>query len=133
MEKNNNMEKVTTSELISKLDTDTKNLGDAGCNSRALYLILKANMASITGLIEDDSSGNWFHKAFRQMDVTPSTDIDLAIWNLLKSDTVFWKTLKYLREEPITSKAFDWGYENKISSKTGNLVEDYKQRHFINE
>lgn len=60
----------------------------------ALLRLLKVHKEYINGLIESDSTGAWFHKAFRQTDVTPSGDIDMAIWYLLQEAPLFWQIVK---------------------------------------
>jgi hypothetical protein len=81
---------MTTKELLEKYDKITKETK----KERALWNLLKANEKHITGLIEEDSTGYWFHKAFRQVDVCENANMDLAIWLLLSEASLFWKMLK---------------------------------------
>jgi hypothetical protein len=37
--------------------------------------------------------GDWFHKAFRQVDICESPEMDMAIWQLLSVATLFWEML----------------------------------------
>ena len=60
---------------------------------RALWNLLKANEEQIEGLIEEDSTGFYFHKAFRQQDITESGFTDMAIWLLLQEAPIFWNML----------------------------------------
>ena len=60
---------------------------------RALWNLLKANEEQIKGLIEEDSTGFYFHKAFRQQDITESGFTDMAIWLLLQEAPIFWNML----------------------------------------
>lgn len=77
---------MTTEELLEKYDKATK-----GTKERPLFLILKANEKHIKGLIEEDASGFWFHKAHRTVDVTESGYMDSAIWLLLREAEIFWR------------------------------------------
>ena len=81
---------MTTVELLEKYDKITKEAD----KERALWLLLKANEKRIKGLIEEDPTGYWFHKAFRQVDVTESGYMDMAIWTLLSEATLFWEMLE---------------------------------------
>lgn len=81
---------MTTEELLEKYDKVTKEAD----KERALWNLLKANEKHIQGLIENDSTGYWFHKAFRQIDVCETGYMDMAIWNLLYDATLFWEMLE---------------------------------------
>ena len=81
---------MTTKELLEKYDKVTKEAN----KERALWNLLKANEKYIEGLIEDDPTGYWFHKAHRQTDVTDSGYMDMAIWILLSEASLFWKMLE---------------------------------------
>lgn len=84
---------ITTEKLLKAYDGLTKN--DLRYeNERALFRLLNGFKKEITGLIEADPSGFWFHKAFRQTDVTGNGDIDMAIWHLLQKASLFWQILK---------------------------------------
>lgn len=41
---------------------------------------------------------DYFHKAFRQCDITPSGRIDNAIWYLLNGTELFWIVLEHFRD-----------------------------------
>lgn len=81
---------MTTEKLLKKYDKITKE----DDKERALFYLLKANEKHIEGLIEEDPTGFWFHKAFRQTDVTDNTYTDLAIWHLLSKARLFWELLE---------------------------------------
>ncbi len=81
---------MTTKELLEKYDKITKEAD----KERALWNLLKANEKHIEGLIEEDPTGYWFHKAHRQVDVTDSGYMDMAIWILLSEASLFWKMLE---------------------------------------
>lgn len=86
---------MTTKQLLDKLDQKTKSLEN---NERVLFLLLKEYEEQITGLIEQDEfKGGWFHKAFRQTDVTNSGKIDSAIWMLISQSEIFWKVVKNIK------------------------------------
>jgi len=55
-------------------------------HNRALYLLL----AKYESKLQSIDDGEYFHKSFRQTDVTGDTTIDLVIWNLLHSCDIFW-------------------------------------------
>ena len=80
---------MTTTELLEKYDKVTRETD----RERALYILLKANEKNITGLIEHDKTGYWFHKAFRQTDVCEKSYIDNAIYVLLGESSLFWEIL----------------------------------------
>lgn len=81
---------MTTKELLEKYNKITKEADE----ERALWNLLKANEKHIEGLIEGDPTGYWFHKAFRQVDITGSRHMDMAIWILLCEASLFWKMLE---------------------------------------
>jgi hypothetical protein len=88
---------ITTEQLLYEYDKTIKYEWELDCFvDRALLRLLQINKNYIDGLIEVDSSGAWFHKAFRQVDVTESGDMDMAFWNLLQSTPLFWKTIERL-------------------------------------
>lgn len=78
-----------TEELLKKYGELSKEKGV----ERALWNLLKANEKHITGLIEEDSTGAWFHKAFRQIDVCENGHTDMAIWILIDESELFWEIL----------------------------------------
>lgn len=86
---------MLTKELIEKYDVITDE--DANNNyfslERVLWNLLKANETEIIKhqLLEEDETGYWFHKAFRQIDVTGNANTDMAIWLLLRKAPLFWK------------------------------------------
>ena len=75
--------------LEKKLNETDKN--DVGYEMILVYL-LKEYEDKITGLIEQDESGAWFHKAFRCTDVI-SGKIDHIIHGLLSKTDIFWECL----------------------------------------
>ena len=81
---------MTTVELLNKYDEITKREN----KERVLWNLLKANEKHITGLIEEDATGYWFHKAHRQVDVCESGYTDMAIWLSLQDAPLFWGMLK---------------------------------------
>lgn len=42
---------------------------------------------------------DYFHKAFRQTDVTDDEHADMAIWCLLQDAPVFWKLFEQVRKQ----------------------------------
>lgn len=88
---------MTTNELLERYDKITYQYLEINPYKwgveRALFNLLKANESKIQGLIEDDETGYWFHKAFRQIDVCGSTYIDMSIWLLLQKAELFWKMI----------------------------------------
>jgi len=77
--------------LLSLLYKET--FGTEGAD-RALYCLLKRYEENLP---EPDKSG-YFHKAFRQMDITESGFVDFAIWCLIKESKVFWKCFNIIVE-----------------------------------
>ncbi len=68
--------------FLSALDIATREEDQV---ERALYFMLRQHADSLPEL------DHYFHKAFRQVDVTGSSDADVAIWLLLGKCKVFWK------------------------------------------
>jgi len=86
---------MNTKELLEKYDKKTQENN----KERPLWNLLKANEKHIEGLIEEDSTGHWFHKAFRQTDVTDTGYMDMAIWELLHYAPLFWELIAENAEE----------------------------------
>lgn len=42
---------------------------------------------------------DYFHKAFRQIDVTDCGHADMILWNLINASDLFWKALETVRKE----------------------------------
>lgn len=81
---------MSTEELLDKYDRLTK----LQKRERALWNLLKANEKHIEELIEEDPTGFYFHKSFRQNDVCGNYNMDLAIWLLLNEAKLFWYMLE---------------------------------------
>jgi len=60
-------------------------------SERALWHLFKAHEERIIELLDQNLDDERFHKLFRQADITGNSDIDMAIWHLLHSATVFWE------------------------------------------
>lgn len=73
---------TTTAKLLELYDKATIT---AGGSERALFCLLKLYEEELP--ILDD----YFHKAFRQTEVTNSALIDSAIWHLLQDAPLFWE------------------------------------------
>jgi len=87
---------MNTSSLLNQYQEDINLAMDSFqpvYGERALYRLLVAHEKEITGLIEEDETGLYFHKSFRQIDVTNSGHIDMAIWLLLQQAPIFWNIL----------------------------------------
>lgn len=67
-------------ELIELMAEKAKEPAD-----RALLLLLTDNAEHLLPV------NDYFHKGFRQTDVTPSGKVDMAIWHLIGSSDVFWR------------------------------------------
>lgn len=65
-------------------DLDKRSMACGGAD-RALFILLNKNRDKLPAL--DD----YFHKAFRQIDVTDSGTTDMVIWHLLGGSELFWK------------------------------------------
>lgn len=66
---------------------------------RALWNLLKSQEVVVKEYFETDI--NYFHKAFRQVDVTASGYLDTAIWELLDEATIFWEVLESLNNTSV--------------------------------
>ena len=93
---------MTTKEVLERYYNETQN----SYKERGLWHLLKANEKHITGLIEEDPTGYWFHKAYRQIDVTENPNTDLAIWHLLQDAPLFWKMLTDWDNDPWVGAEF---------------------------
>ena len=84
-----------TAKLLQLYDESTKTVSGP---ERALYCLLKAYETEIP---EPD---DYFHKAFRQTDVTGDAQIDMAIWHLLHRAHTFWGCFEEVQgEKPLSS------------------------------
>ena len=63
---------------------------DESKSERALFYLLDAYQKDLPDL----SNPEWFHKAFRQTDVTGNGKIDMAIWLLIGQSDVVWDVLE---------------------------------------
>ena len=80
---------MTTKELLEKYDILTRD----SLKERPLWLLLKAHEDEIAGKIEEDQTGEWLHKSFRQNDVTGCGYTDMAIHELMRKARIFWQML----------------------------------------
>jgi hypothetical protein len=97
---------ITTEELLNKFDQwSDERLNwnyDKYAHERALWQMLKINEEHIKGLIEEDPTGHWFHKAFRQIDVIPTPNNidkacnDMVVYLLLRKSNLFWDVIAHL-------------------------------------
>jgi hypothetical protein len=87
MSTNNNQEKFFKELEELRESKEYNNISGA---ERALILLLLDEKENI--YIPDDDP-NWFHKQFRQIDVTSSGMRDSAIWNLINDSEIIWKAL----------------------------------------
>ena len=72
--------------LLEAMDAATRN-GSAPAD-RALWHLLSQWKDRLPTL------DHYFHKAFRQVDVTDDGHTDMAIWCLLHHSTIFWQLVK---------------------------------------
>ena len=89
---------MNTSSLLRRYRTELDNETGYVPTERALLLLLEKHEEEITGLIEADPSGLWFHKAFRQIDVIDG-QTDMAIWHLIHTNEIWWKIIKEEQEK----------------------------------
>lgn len=82
---------MTTIDLLKEFGTASKKDN----RERALWHLLKTNEKEITGIVEGDPE--YFHKAFRQIDVCKDGHMDMAIWLLLDEARLFWKVFDTLK------------------------------------
>ena len=95
-------------ELLELLEKETQHVSafttttnDGKPSDRALWHLLKQWESKLPEL--DD----YFHKAFRQVDVTDDGHTDMAIWNLLSDSTLFWRLFERVQEEKKVNKEED--------------------------
>lgn len=78
-------------ELMDKETQDSDKPAD-----RALWHLLKRWEDRLPEL------DGYFHKAFRQMDVTDDGHTDMAIWNLIHHSKTFWRLFEEVQTEKTT-------------------------------
>lgn len=81
--------------LLELMDEQTKNCFEHPTD-RALFHLLKRWENELPEL------DGYFHKAFRQTDVTDSGHTDMAIWCLLHHSKIFWKLFEQMQPEKKT-------------------------------
>ena len=80
--------------LLERMDKETK---EDGGFERGLYHLLKAHESELPQL------DGYFHKAFRQIDITDSGHTDMAIWQALQESTIFWRCFESVQPEKATA------------------------------
>lgn len=81
---------IETDKFLAMLDEATKPCFGIKAHERALYLLLNEFADSLPDL----GDAYYFHKAFRQTDVTATGGFDMAIWQLMQSCQIVWDVLK---------------------------------------
>ena len=81
--------------LLERMNEETK---DSWGFERSLYHLLKAHESELPEL------NGYFHKAFRQVDVTESGHVDMAIWQALQQSKVFWLYFEGAQSEKEVTK-----------------------------
>lgn len=79
---------IKFSEFIIIYDNLTKERN----KERALWNALMAEWTKVQPLFDEDI--DYFHKAFRQMDVTKTGYMDMVIWILLDEAELFWELIE---------------------------------------
>lgn len=82
---------MSNEKFLERFDKATQPLGG---QERALYLLLKLSENYLPPI----GDSHWFHKSFRQTDVTPSAEIDMAIWHLLGTSQEFWRIAEKFKD-----------------------------------
>lgn len=88
--KNDHEQRLTR--LLELLDKESKEDGAAYAD-RALWHALTRWKDSLPEL------DGYFHKAFRQVDVTDDGHTDMVIWNLLNHSSRFWRLFEMVQAE----------------------------------
>ena len=83
--------------LLEEMDLETQGSNDK--SERALWHLLMQWRERLPEL------DGYFHKAFRQCDVTDDGHTDMAIWNLLHSSKIFWKLFEKAQAEKPNSES----------------------------
>lgn len=88
---------VTTKSVSKKIEKLLRMYDDVtkACSGheRALYCLLKEFETEIP------EPGEYFHKSFRQLDVTDRPATDMAIWHLLQEAPIFWMLFEAVQDE----------------------------------
>jgi len=78
---------IKTKDFLIIFSNIIKNSNKLYSSDRALYLLLVKYEKELPDTIEDI---NWFHKMFRQIDITEEKYIDTIIWNLIGCSEYIW-------------------------------------------
>ncbi|MEK0337724.1 MAG: hypothetical protein QQN41_09865 [Nitrosopumilus sp.] len=81
-------------ELLNKSSQDPWNYAE-----RALYHLLTKYEDQLPPV------DGYFHKAFRQIDVTDDGDTDMAIYCLLHHSKLFWEALTEVRRRKVSNRS----------------------------
>jgi hypothetical protein len=92
--KNSTQTAIDFDKLLPELEKRTKGrIGSSRCD-RALYHLLLEFRKDMEGYTPD-----YFHKAFRQINVTKSGNVDMAFYALLDDAPIFWAIIEEMYPE----------------------------------
>jgi hypothetical protein len=90
-----------TAKFIQLMDEATRDFSSAKQQpDRALFFLLKRYANELPDVREKET----FHKWFRQIDVTDSGEVDMAIWHLIDCSKVVWECLDACKPTRATKK-----------------------------
>jgi hypothetical protein len=78
---------IKAKEFLEIFEKIIKSKNNIHSSDRALHLLLIKYEKELPDVIEDIE---WFHKMFRQTDVTNEKHMDMVIWNLIGCSEDFW-------------------------------------------
>ena len=77
-------------QFLMEYEAMTQRLPHKWAYERSLHCLLEGNRDVVVELL--DQNPKYFHKAFRQIDVTNVPGVDSAIWILIDCAHIFWDT-----------------------------------------
>lgn len=93
-------------EFLELYDEHTRNAIINHGTDRALFHLLTANRQKLGDFPKTSTERYYFHKMFRQTDVTGNGNTDMAIWVLIAdSPTIMGCMAKYIRDKRAAKRA----------------------------
>ena len=86
---------IETKEFLLQFDKEIKRIASIHSSDRALHILLSKYEKKLPDEIEDI---DYFHKMFRQKDVTDANGMDMVIWHLIGSSQEFFDVFRTMQE-----------------------------------
>lgn len=93
-------------EFLALFDDHTQRIGVGRATDRALFHLLNAFRQKLGDFPQTSTQRYYFHKMFRQCDVTGNGHTDMAIWLLIgESESIMGCLAKYIRDKRAAKRA----------------------------